>query len=173
MAAAPTDMARNAAIDQALRAAREAEAAHYQARLGFHQAKLLRLSALSETLAPVFAATAPGLASPDLASSLAADPRLWVDLVTSVVMEPDPRTYRLIRDAEAGPEVLCETPDPATLGAAVRSYLVHRQVAIARQTQPVAPLSTVASPAAAPWVIAIAAFAAGAAIATVASMLLK
>ena len=172
MADVSTGTPQPAALDRELREARQAEAAHYEARLSFYQARMLRLAALLDDLAPVFAATPAGLASPELTTNLAAEPRLWIDLVTSVVMEPDPKTYRLIRDAEAGREVLCETAERPDLAAAVRRHLAHRQVAMSRQTPSAAPIAPVEASRRL-WFTVAAAFASGAAAAVVLDMLLK
>lgn len=122
---------RSPVIGEALRRAREAEAAHYEARLAFNDAKLLRLSALWDDIAEDFQA---GASQAELNVSHDGEPRLWIDLVTSVVMAPDPATYRLIRDGEAGRETLLETASRAEMADCIRRYVSHLAIAAARKT---------------------------------------
>ena len=116
-------VSRPSVIDAALRRAREAEAAHYEARITFNDAKLLRLSALWDDVSPAFATAPAGLALAELSAKPDDEPRLWIDLVTSVVMAPDPATYRLVRDGEAGRETLCETQSRAEMADCIRRYV--------------------------------------------------
>lgn len=167
------------AIDAALRRVREAEAAHYESRLTFTDAKLLRLAQLWDDLGPIFAAAPAALVAPELATPPGGEPRLWVDLVTSVVMAPDPKTFRLIRDAEEGRDILCESTERTDVIEAVRTYLMHRCIAAARQTPPPAPPAIPAAAVAAPgkppgYLIAITAgFALGALAAMILVMSMK
>lgn len=116
-------------IGAALRRAREAEAAHYEARLAFNDAKLLRLSALWDEVAPEFHTPLQA----ELSARPDDEPRLWIDLVTSVVMAPDPATYRLIRDGEAGRETLLETTSRAEMADCIMRYVSHLAIAAARK----------------------------------------
>ena len=71
-------------------------------------------------------------------------PKLWVDLTSYVVMEPDHRTYRFLQDRQDRREILFESVDREQAAAAVRRHMAHRLVARERhvsalpqgQTQP-------------------------------------
>jgi len=117
----------------ALRDARLAEAAHFEAVLDLRDAKSLRLQVLKDELAALLATAPQPARFFDLALVPGEPPRLWIDLVTSVIMEPDPRTYRLLQDSQAGREVLLETADRGELVEAVKRQMAHRVVARERQ----------------------------------------
>jgi hypothetical protein len=55
-------------------------------------------------------------------------PRLWVDMVSYVVMAPDKRTYRFVTDTRAGRVVRLETPDVRKIADVVTDYLAHRMI---------------------------------------------
>ena len=88
-------------MTNALRAARAAEAAHFEATFGIRDAKSLRLHVLREDLKPIFAQNPQASELFDLALVPGEAPRLWIDLVSFVEMEPDHRTYRFFIDGEA------------------------------------------------------------------------
>jgi hypothetical protein len=159
------DLPRSIGINESLRRAREAEAAHHTARLTFQDAKLLRLSALWDELAHDFATAPAGLVMAELTAKPDDEPRLWVDLAVSVIMAPDPRTYRMVRDSEHSSEILCETDDQPEIVACVKRYLAQRQVIASRQKTPDAAVaSTTAGDHSILVLVAMTAFAAGAAV---------
>jgi hypothetical protein len=127
-------------LDAALRRAREFEAAHFEAVLAVRDAELLRLEALKADLAPIVAAHDRAKEYFDLAISPGEPPRLWIDLLGSVTMAPDPRCYRLTQDLQSGREVLLETTDRAEMVEKIKEYMAHRLVArerlIATSTRP-------------------------------------
>jgi hypothetical protein len=116
-------------LSNALRKARLAEAAHFEAVLGIRDSKSLRLQALKDDLSPVIAATAGADRIFDLALVPGEPPRLWIDLISSVVMEPDFRTYRLIEDGQSARETLFETTNREEMLNFIKSYMAHRLVA--------------------------------------------
>ncbi len=71
----------------------------------------------------------------DLALALAPGepPKLWIDLITWVVMEPDYRTYRLMQDNQAGRDILHETADRPEMVERLKHYMAHRVIARERQ----------------------------------------
>jgi hypothetical protein len=113
----------------ALRKARLAEAAHFEAVLGIRDSKSLRLQVLKDELSPIVASNAEASRLFDLALVPGEDARLWIDLISSVVMEPDYRTYRLVQDNQGGREVLFETVEREEMLEYLKSYLAHRIVA--------------------------------------------
>ena len=85
-------MAEHDDLSGALRKARLAEAAHFEAVLGIKDSKSLRLQVLKDELIPVIAATPEAAHVFDLALVPGEPPRLWIDLISFVEMEPDYRT---------------------------------------------------------------------------------
>ena len=128
-------------LSGALRKARLAEAAHFEAVLGIKDSKSLRLQVLKDEVVPLIAATPEAANVFDLALVPGEPPRLWVDLISFVVMEPDYRTYRLQQDNQAGREVLFETSDRAEMLNYLKTYLAHRMIARERQIVMAAPVS--------------------------------
>ena len=98
---------------------------------GIHDAQMLRLLVLKDDLEPIIAS----MWKPDLFFDLqiapSESPRLWLDLVSSVVMAPDPRTYRLIQETDDR-EILFETRDRAEMAERICQYMAHGPVAQAR-----------------------------------------
>jgi hypothetical protein len=115
-------------LSGALRKARLAEAAHFEAVLGIKDSKSLRLQALKDDLAPAVAATPEAAKIFDLALVPGEPPRLWIDLISSVVMEPDFRSYRLCQDNQSGRETLFETIDRGEMLNFLKSYMAHRMI---------------------------------------------
>lgn len=136
-----TPVPKHGGLDAALRRARDMEAAHYDAVLTFREAELLRLEALLAELAPVVASHDRARDYFDLAIAPGEPPRLWIDLVGSVLMAPDPRTYRLVQDLPAGRAVVCETTDRTAMVEAVTQYMAHRLVARERQVLSSVPMA--------------------------------
>ena len=134
-------MAEHEDLSGALRKARLAEAAHFEAVLGVKDSKSLRLQVLKDEIAPLIAATPEAANVFDLALVPGEPPRLWIDLISFVVMEPDYRTYRLQQDNQAGREALFETADRAEMVNYLESYLAHRMIARERQIVRAAPVS--------------------------------
>ena len=134
-------MAEHEDLSRALRKARLAEAAHFEAVLGIKDSKSLRLQVLKDEIAPVIAATPEAANVFDLALVPGEPPRLWIDLISFVVMEPDYRTYRLQQDNQGGREALFETADRTEMVNYLESYLAHRLIARERQIVRAAPVS--------------------------------
>lgn len=128
----------------ALREARLAEAAHFEAAQDLRDSKSLRLQILKDDLLPAVQASPEARALFDLTLLPGDPPKLWVDLTSYVVMEPDHRTYRFLQDRQDAREVLFETADRDAAAAAVRRHMAHRLVA--RERQAASPLP-VAGPA--------------------------
>ncbi len=133
-------MAEHHDLSGAMRQARLAEAAHLEAVLGVRDSKTLRLHVLKDDLAPLVAATPEASKFFDLALVPGEPPRLWIDMISSVVMEPDYRTYRLQQDNQAGREALFETSDRSEMLNFLKSYVAHRMIARERHVAGAAPV---------------------------------
>lgn len=134
-------MAEHDDLSGALRKARLAEAAHLEAVLGIKDSKSLRLRVLLDEVSPLIANT-PGAAELfDLVIAPGESPRLWIDLISSVVMEPDFRTYRLEQDSQGGREVLLQTSDRVEMVNYLKTYLAHRMITRERNIARALPLA--------------------------------
>ena len=91
------------------------------------------LQVLKDDLAPILAANAEMQSVFDLALVPGEPPRLWIDLITAVVMEPDPRTYRLIQDTQNGRETVLETENRAEMVEKIKLHMAHQLVARERR----------------------------------------
>lgn len=120
-------------LSAALRQARLAEAAHFEAVLDIRDAQTLRLQVLKDDLKPLIAVNAEAASFVDLALIPGDPPRLWIDLITSIIMAPDPRTYRLVQDAPAGRQTLLETGDRKAMVEKVKQHVAHRMVSRERE----------------------------------------
>jgi hypothetical protein len=122
-------LANGTTLTDAMRTARLAEAAHSEAVLNLRDAKALRLQLLKDELMPLVASNPDAAAFFELAISPGEPPKLWIDMISQVVMEPDQRTYRLIQDTRTGRELLFETADPAEMADRLKVHFAHRLVA--------------------------------------------
>jgi hypothetical protein len=112
--------------------ARVASAAHYEAILDIRDAQTLRLQVLKDELLPFVASRREADSFFELALMQGDPPRLWLDLISSVVMAPDPRTYRLVEDTHGGRETLYETTDRASMVERIKQHMAHRLITRAR-----------------------------------------
>lgn len=135
-------------LKAALRNARLAEAAHFDAALSLRDSKSIRLQLLKDDLMPAVTSSRAAADLFDLALVPGDPPKLWIDLTMSTVMEPDHRTYRLMRDRQDDREILFESTDRQAMAESIRRHMAHRLVARERQSlraplpQPAAGYST-------------------------------
>ncbi len=122
-------MATHDQFTDALRKARLAEAAQLDAFQNVKEARGLRLAALRESLLPHLKGHPLAEGFNELAIQPGETPRLWIDLISSVVVEPDTRNYRLEQERDGRREVLHETDDLKDMSAAVLRYIAHRVIA--------------------------------------------
>ena len=115
-------------LDAALRSARLAEAAHFEALMNIRDAATLRLQVLKDDLEPIVRARREADTFIDLALVPGSPPRLWIDMVSYVVMAPDPRTYRFCQDTTDGQKVLFETAERAETVERITAYIAHRVI---------------------------------------------
>jgi hypothetical protein len=120
-------------LKQALREARLAEAAHFEAALDLRDSKSIRLQLLKDDLMPIIAGSAAAAELFDLALVPGEPPKLWIDLISYVVMEPDPRTYRLLQDRQDSREMLFESGNRKEVADFIRRHMAHRLIARERQ----------------------------------------
>ena len=113
----------------ALKKARVAEAAQLEAALNIRDARALRLESLRDAVQLRLGPNAQARAFFDLTVQPGVKPKLWIDLISSVVMEPDPRSYRLVQDRENSTERVFETPVEVEMVDFLTQYLAHRVVA--------------------------------------------
>ena len=125
---------------KALREARLASAAKLDAVLGVADARALRLDALRGVLAPIIGENADARALFGLNVQSGETPKLWLDLISSVIMEPDPRTYRLVQDQDNRRETLFETEDMKAMTNYIVKYLAHRLVVHEKLVRGASPL---------------------------------
>lgn len=123
----------------ALRKARIAEAAHLDALHNVRDARGLRLSALRESIMPHLVGHPLAEGFTDLSLQEGEMPRLWIDLISSVVVEPDTQTYRLVQDVDGTRLTLHETRSLEDMAQAVLRYIAHRVIARERTAAGLAP----------------------------------
>ncbi len=116
-----------------LRSARLAESARFDAALDLQDAKVLRLGALRDAVLPTLAGHKQAQQLFELSVFPGLSPKLWVDLISSVVMEPDPKHYRLVQDQPEGRVTLFETERLSEMQAYLKRFLAHRLVEQERQ----------------------------------------
>lgn len=126
-------------LADALREARLAEAAHFEAALDLRDSKTLRLQILKDDLLPTVQESAEAKELFDLTLLPGEPPKLWVDLTSYVLMEPDHRTYRFLQDRQDRREILFEGIDREQTAAAIRRHMAHRLVARERQSAAISP----------------------------------
>ncbi|QPC44235.1 hypothetical protein HW532_16940 [Kaustia mangrovi] len=115
-------------LDKALRQARLVEAEHLDALFDIRDAKQLRLVTLKDELEREVAGRSEARELFDLSIAMGEPPRLWIDMVSYVTLEPDPRTYRLVQDTRDGRVVLFESGDRAETVERVVQFMAHRMV---------------------------------------------
>jgi hypothetical protein len=123
-------------LADSLRRARLAQAAHFDALTGVRDAELLRLQALRDDLAALVGRDNRLKTLTDLALVPDDPPKLWIDLVSYVVMAPDSRTYCLIEDRVTGRESLISSRDRAEMAKSIAERLAHCLVERERMLQP-------------------------------------
>ena len=89
----------------------------------------MRLLALREAILPHLKDHPAAAGLVDLAIQPGDTPRLWLDLISSVVVAPDTRNYRLEQERNSSREVLYETDNLDDMKTHVLRYLAHRVIA--------------------------------------------
>lgn len=123
-----TDGPSDGRLDNALRSARMAQAEHLNAIFEIRDMQHLRLVALKDDLADVIAEK-PGAGDvTDLTVDGEEPYRLWIDVLSYVIMEPDPRTFRFVQDTEEDHQIIFETKDRGEMVRKITDYVAHRMI---------------------------------------------
>lgn len=126
-------------LDKALRSARIAQSDHFNAIFKIRDIQHLRLQALKDDLDAIIAEK-PGAGDvTDLAIDGDDPYRLWIDVLSYVIMEPDPRTYRFVQDTEEERQLIFESKDRAEMAREITEYVAHRMIEqerLRRQREP-------------------------------------
>jgi hypothetical protein len=134
-------------LRDALRQARIEAADRTGVVVDLRDAEVARLEILNEALDPLFAQIPDKVDLFDRGISQGDTPRLWIDVVTHVMMGRDKRIYRFVQDTRFGRTVLAESHEVAAIVDAVTSYiarrLIEREHALVA-TSPVAPVAAAA-----------------------------
>jgi hypothetical protein len=136
---AQADIAAETGMREALRRAREAEAVHREAVMAVRDSKSLRLQVLKGDVDVAVAGSPEAQRNFDVAISPSDPPKLWIDAISFVEMEPDYRTFRLVQDTHAGRETIAETTDRAAMLEHVKLLMAHRMISRERQIAGTAP----------------------------------
>ncbi|MEO9168238.1 MAG: hypothetical protein ABI230_07545 [Aestuariivirga sp.] len=124
----------------ALQDARTKETARLEALFNVQDLRSLRLMNLHDMIEPELAKNA--LAKPLFNLNLEPGeiPRLWLGLTSSIVMEPDPKTYRLVNMSQATRETLFETTDMMAMKAFALRHMAFQIVEQRRKPSRIATL---------------------------------
>lgn len=111
----------------AISRARRIEAAYFEPTRGYDDSEGLRLANLQAEMAR-FLAEKPGFARfSDIQLVPGEPPKLWIDLVTSVVMEPDYRTYRIQQEFGEKRSILLDTMRQDEALRFLKTYFIERR----------------------------------------------
>src|SRR3954470_5904985 len=115
-------------LRDALRKARIEAADRTGVVVELRDAEVARLEILNEALDPLFAEVPEQIDLFDRGVSQGETPRLWIDVVTHVVMGRDKRIYRLVQDTRFGRIVIAESHDVPVIVDAVTGYVARRMI---------------------------------------------
>jgi hypothetical protein len=115
-------------LRDALRQARIEAADRTGVVVELRDAEVARLEILNEALDPLFAEVPERIDLFDRGVSQGETPRLWIDVVTHVVMGRDKRIYRFVQDTRFGRIVIAESHDVPVIVDAVTGYVARRMI---------------------------------------------
>jgi hypothetical protein len=115
-------------LRDALRKARIEAADRTGVVVDLRDAEVARLEILNEALDPLFGQIPEKVDLFDRGISQGDTPRLWIDVVTHILMGRDKRIYRLVQDTRFGRIVLAESHDVAAIVDAVTDYVARRLI---------------------------------------------
>jgi hypothetical protein len=122
------DEAQPTRLRDALRKARIEAADRTAVVVDLRDAEVARLEILNEALDPLFHEIPNHIDLFDRGLSRGDTPRLWIDVVTHVVMGRDKRAYRFVQDTRFGRIVLAESHDARAVVIAVTDYVARRMI---------------------------------------------
>lgn len=115
-------------LHDALVTARDHQAARFDAIEEVHALEAARLRTLADDLAPVFEEI-PASDSLFVCAVVPGDPpRLWIDMISYVVVGADGRTFKFVMNARSGREVLAESAEISEISGHVVNYIAHRLI---------------------------------------------
>ncbi len=117
---------RTAQLEKALRRARAQDAEYRDSRAKVNDLRFLRLEALRDQLLKVADHEELSNAFITLRAIPGDPPRLIIDDLSHIVMEPDPRTYTFIHDGPESRKVLIESEHKVEVEAKVTEYIAHK-----------------------------------------------
>jgi len=115
-------------LKEAVRQARIDLAERTGVVVDLYDAEVARLEILNEALDPLFADIPAEVELFERGISRGEPPRLWIDMVSQVVMGRDKRVYRFVQDTRYGRRVLAESADVAQMVEALTQYVARRLV---------------------------------------------
>ena len=120
--------ARPIGLRDALRKARIEAADRTGVVVDLRDAEVARLEILSEALDPLFAQIPDQVDLFDRGISQGVTPRLWIDVVSHVLMGRDKRIYRFVQDTRFGRLVIVESHDVSKIVDAITDYVARRMI---------------------------------------------
>ena len=121
-------MEKTEAFSRALKKARIMENARIEALFSLNDARALRLEHLRDLIVPDLGGDALAKDLFGLRLEAGEVPRLWLDLTASVIMEPNPRTYRVLEMQQAKQDTLFESDDAKAVHEFALRHLAHRKL---------------------------------------------
>jgi hypothetical protein len=110
----------------AVRKVRIASADKSDVVVEMREAARTRLELLAQDLQPVIEDVPADDDRFDFALSSGLQPRFWIDATAHVMMGPDRRTYRFVRDTRLGRVLLAESGDRAEIAESIIGYIAER-----------------------------------------------
>jgi len=120
-------------LDRAISDVRLARGMQFDVRREQLSGTILRLEVLRLAISEVIAGRREAKQFIDLQLLGGDKPRLWIDLVSYVVMAPSARHYQLVRDRQDNCEILLETDNLDDMIAYLTSYIANRILVRERQ----------------------------------------
>lgn len=127
-AAPAEDAAPPSRLKDAIRQARIDTAERTGVVVDLRDAEVARLELVNDALNSVFAEIPPEIDLFDRGVSKGEVPRLWIDVISYVVMGRDKRLYRFVQDTRFGRKVLLKSPHIPEVVEAVTRYVAGRLV---------------------------------------------
>ena len=115
-------------LKEALREVRIEAAERTGVVVEMRDAEAVRLELLNDALNPVFEEIPPNVEIFDRGVSRGDVPRLWIDVITYVLMGRDKRTYRFVQDTRYGRKILFESQDIPQTAKAITRYIAGRLI---------------------------------------------